>query len=102
MRRSSVLDVLPPDVRKQFTSRDEADTKRANTTAQQWIFSLLQPAPTQTVGVIVLWPTQPTIGVTSFGTSSTGNAQAAQDSTTQQPIFVLVKGTKTAESADGG
>ena len=95
-------DVFPAALRKEFMPRDETDAKRANATAQQWIFNLLQPAPGQTVGVIVLWPTQPTIGVTSFGLTPAANVQQpAQQDVNQQPIFVLVKGTKAGDD-DGG
>jgi hypothetical protein len=78
-------DALPEPVRKQFIPRDDADTTRANSVAQQWISGVLQPAAGDYVGVIVFWEKPP----------PTGSLVLSSNSENKQPVFVLVKGQKT-------
>ena len=76
---------MPETVRQQFTPRDDAEAKRANATAQQWVFNVLQPAPGQVVALIVFWEPQPM--TTSF---LLGMAPPEP----KPPLFILLKGQK--------
>jgi hypothetical protein len=66
---------MPDDLRRQFIPKDDAATKRANMTSQQWVGALLHPENDQFVGVIVLCVSAPT-------------------SEAKPPVFVLIKGKK--------
>jgi len=98
-------DAIPEELRKEFVPRSDDDAKHANITAQQWVFNLLQPAPGQMIGVIVVWDTDSGLNPDSLTVLSTPNAAAApapaQNENYKHPIFVLVKGTKVSD-ANGG
>lgn len=75
-------DSLPQAIRGQFCPRDDAQARRFNHVASQWMASVLQPQPGQLVGVIVLWEPLPPITTTLLlGTTPEP----------KQPLFVMVK-----------
>ena len=75
-------DSLPQAIRGQFCPRDDAQARRFNQVASQWMVNVLQPQPGQLVGVIVLWEPLPPITTTLLlGTTPVP----------KQPLFVMVK-----------
>jgi hypothetical protein len=81
---------LPESVQKQFQMRDEAEARRANTTAAQWVATTLQPEMGELVAMVVVWPPQgPAIA----------SADDGADPGARQPIFILFKGQPTANES---
>jgi hypothetical protein len=73
---------LPESVQKQFDLKDQADARRANTTAAQWVAGVLQPQTGEVVAVILLWPPAPAVASV---------AEFAETAEARQPTFVLIK-----------
>jgi hypothetical protein len=73
---------LPPVVQKLFEIKDDADGRRANTTAAQWVSGVLGPNTGELVAVAVLWPPQPAV--------ASSDDAAVPDA--REPFFVLIKG----------
>ena len=98
-------DALPEELRKEFVPRSDDDARHANVTAQQWVFNLLQPAPGQVVGVIVVWETTPGVNPDSLTILSTPNSAAAspppQTENYKHPVFLLIKGAKISDAGGG-
>jgi hypothetical protein len=80
---------MPDELRRQFVPRDDAETKKFNAVAHQWVAGSLRPVPGQLVAVILLWEPPPSI-MTNLLMNS-----AATPSDLKQPLFVLVKGQKS-------
>jgi hypothetical protein len=81
------FDSFPEPLRKQFALRDDANSSKANTVAQQWLGGVLQPANGQYVAVILLWRQPAATAAGSITLNSTTEAR--------QPLFVLIKGTRS-------
>jgi hypothetical protein len=78
------FDALPEPLRKQFALRDDTDSAKANTVAQQWLGGVLRPGNGQFVAVILLW----------HPPTTTGNATLNSTTEPKLPLFVLIKGAK--------
>lgn len=79
---------LPQSLKREFVPSDDAQAKRANATAQRWISSQLQPGSGQVVAVVVLWEPR--------SLSATSLSLGITPMPARQPVFVLLKGQKTA------
>ncbi|HEY1629245.1 MAG TPA: hypothetical protein VGF52_05265, partial [Tepidisphaeraceae bacterium] len=66
------FDSFPEPLRKQFALRDDANSSKANTVAQQWLGGVLQPANGQYVAVILLWrqPAATAAGSVTFNSTT--------------------------------
>lgn len=83
-------ETIPPSLRNPFIPRDDTDAKKANSTAQHWVGSILEPAAGDLVAVLMFWePPQAT------STISLGNPPPEP----KQPLFVFIKG-KMKEDGD--
>lgn len=83
---------LPGAIQKQFIPRDDADARRANTTAAQWVQGVLQPGTSDLIAVLVLWEPQPLATNPLFGDK--------QPEELHQPMFVLIKAQRIPDSDD--
>jgi hypothetical protein len=83
----SKCEAMSDRLREQYMPPDDAGGRRANTVAQQWIQSVLDPAPGQMVALIMLWdpPPSPTASLLL------GNPTPPE---VRQPLLILLKGEK--------
>jgi hypothetical protein len=79
---------LPETIKRKLIAADDADTRRANTTAAKWITMTLEPSEGEPVGVIVLWQPE------QRDSSTDENAPPAA-----LPMFVLVRGERTGRDS---
>lgn len=85
-----VCEFIPPSMRAPFIPRDDAEAKKANAIAQQWIASVIDPAPGDLVAVIMLW--EPPVSATSLLISS-------EPPEPKQPLFVFIKGKQATDGS---
>jgi hypothetical protein len=76
---------LPLTLRRRYMPRDEAEMKRANTVARQWMVSSLDPSGSDLVAMIVLWEAPPPV----TNSLMLGTAPVTEF---KHPLFILIKG----------
>jgi hypothetical protein len=83
----SACELMPQAMRRQYAPRDDADARRSNQIAKQWIGSVLQPTSDSFIAVLVLWEPPPIVSQTFM----IGSAPTTEPN---PPVIVLLRGEK--------